>query len=463
MRILAARLNAPSQKPVRKYRRIRKALKWFTLISLLLVAVTSCLVLEAINYYLVDPQVTPVEIYHNTWQRAADNIYDQRKLKEWASWEHKFDHLIKTDADAVRYARQMIKTINDPYTFVLDADQVENNYVSAEGKYVGVGIEPDLQLVANKDENAQKQYVPKVKLPLRGSPAHDAGIFPNDVIVSIDGESTAGHTIKEIDTKLKGAEGSKVTVVVLRNNQEQTFVLDRKPISIPIVSTKILSVKSYKVGYLRIEAFDQLDTDSQAEAALKTLADCQALIVDVRSNHGGFIHTAVRTAAMFMDSGSICNETVRIPKTGYVTMEATVNSKMLVIWAGYVPILWPRPDNLANGRPVVLLIDGGSASAAELFAAALKDNKIAFVIGTETFGKGIGQTYIPVGNGVRLNITNIYGVTPNGTWLGDGRATVANGLKPDIVIERNKNSIFGSFNDNQLEAALEFLKSKLNP
>jgi carboxyl-terminal processing protease len=129
-----------------------------------------------------------------------------------------------------------------------------------------------------------------------------------------------------------------------------------------------------------------------------------------------------------------------------------------------VPLKAPwRPDNLAGDRPVVILVNGGTASAAELFTAALQDNGRAVVVGTRTYGKGIGQVYVPVGNGARLRITNIHGFTPNGRFIGDGGNTTAFGITPDVVVEPNPAMRFGDEGDNQLSAAVELLRKKLAP
>ena len=138
-----------------------------------------------------------------------------------------------------------------------------------------------------------------------------------------------------------------------------------------------------------------------------------------------------------------------------------------------LPLQLPFEDDAGNpvtlgryftgDRPVVILVNGGTASASELFTAALQDNGRATVVGTRTYGKGIGQTYVPVGNGARLRITNIHGYTPSGRFIGDGGNTTAFGITPDVIVEPSPGMQFGEEGDNQLSAAVEILKRKLSP
>lgn len=416
------------------------------------------------SYFLVDPvNVPPVAIYHNTWQAVKDNIYDQSLLKDWDSWEHKFDDKIKTEADAIQYAAEMVNSLGDPYTRLQDAASVREEYRNAEANFVGVGIvferlldgngqqivRPDGQSLALSSEGC-----PVIERPLLGSPAEKAGIAAGDILMSINGKPCTGLSIDQLTSELRGEAGTNVTILVKRHGQVMAVDLTRSALQVPTVSTARLA---NGIGYLRITGFDQLDTADEVEAALLNLKDCKALIVDVRDNPGGLVHTAFQTAALFMDRGHIATEEVRVPGAGYLSYKLELTPSIMWMRVGGVPIPLPRPANLTGNKPVLVLVNDGTASAAETFAAALKDNGRATVIGTRTFGKGIGQTLVPVGNGARVRVTNFRGFTPSGSWIGDGN-NVRFGIEPDVKVAPHPHLVFGFKTDNQLQQAVEHLQ-----
>lgn len=409
------------------------------------------------RYYLADPTATSVEVYHNTWRIARDNIYDQTRLKNWDSWEHKYDSQIKTDEDALRFANEMLASLDEEYTALLPKEQVDRDKARADGAYVGVGIVLD-QLTGGSGFT--------VRRVINGGPADRAGLLEGDVIVAVDGtESTKFGTMEAFVGALKGPEGNEVTLTVQRGADTLSLSMKREKVVNPVVSTQRLTgLDGRKVGYIRIESFDQLGMNKQVEKALIELADCSQFVVDLRDNPGGFIHEAVLTSALFMKSGTVTRILSRIPGKGYLDTEVRLTPGQIMLKTGTesirnipVPFLF-RPGDLVRGRSVVLLVNGNSASAAEMFSAAMIDNGVATAVGTTTFGKGIGQTYIPVGNGHRLRVTNIKAYTPSGAWLGDAGQTVASGIKPAFVEPANGWFRRGGANDNQLNKALEVLK-----
>jgi carboxyl-terminal processing protease len=455
----------------------------------LLAAVT--IVLSYAHYFIYDPQVTPVQLYHNTWSVARDNIYDQSRLKDWDQWEHKYDHLIKTEDDALKYASEMVEHLNESYTKLLTASIVERDRERADGHYIGVGVE----LAARGSQLTLKRVVP-------GGPAELAGLKDGDDFVSIDGKDVSTWSIAMLSDALKGEEGQAVTLVMRRGASEFSVTIARGKVPQSVVKTlevapvtelqpskqtknrppvtglKVIestaggvgpvAPATGRVGYIRIETFDQWSVHSQVQEAMEKLANADALVVDLRDNPGGFIHEAVRTAALFMDEGNVTRLHLRMPEGGYMLTDVNITRSQILLKANYgllhglpVPMLH-RPPNLLKGRPVVLLVNGNSASAAEMFSAALIDNGIATAIGTTTFGKGIGQTYLPIGNGHKLRITHLRAFTPAGTFLGDAGQTVSNGIKPAIRLEKSGWGAYGSVTDNQFQEAVRFLEKRLN-
>lgn len=457
--------------------------------AVLLAAAT--IVLSYAHYFIYDPHVTPIELYHNTWSVARDNIYDQSRLKDWDQWEHKYDHLIKTEDDALKYASEMVEHLDESYTKLLTASIVERDKERADGHYIGVGVE----LAARGSQLTLKRVVP-------GGPGELAGLKDGDDFVSIDGKDVSTWSIAMLSDALKGDEGQTVALVMRRDGKEFSVTIARGKVPQSVVKTlevapvhslepagkkkrrlpvtrlqivdgtaggaKSAAPSSGRVGYIRIETFDQWSVHSQVQEAMEKLTDVDALVIDLRDNPGGFIHEAVRTAALFMDEGNVTNINLRMPKGGYMLTHVDITRSQILLRANYglirdfpVPML-QRPPNLLKGRPVVLLVNGNSASAAEMFSAALIDNGVATAIGTTTFGKGIGQTYLPIGNGHKLRITHLRAFTPAGTFLGDAGQTISNGVQPAIRLEKSGWGSYGSVNDNQFQEAVRFLEQELN-
>lgn len=446
-----------------------KGLSTFVLSTMVVLLSAAAIVLSYAHYFVYDPQVTPVQLYHNTWRMAKDNIYDQSKLKDWHEWEHKFDHLIKTEDDALRYANQLVAHLNEAYTGLLSVDVVERDKQRADGHYVGIGVELD------EIEAAGRLALKGV---IEGGPAQAAGLKKGDQIVAVDGVDTSSWSVEKVSDALQGEEGKAVALTLQRGDQTLTVSVTRGKVPTPVVATLEPPVKpvcgantppnSNRVGYLRIESFGQWSTHEQVRSALTKLSGCEALVIDLRDNPGGFVHEAVRTASLFLDEGVITTAVSRVPEAGYLTTQVMVTKSQILLKNSYGPLsnvpvpLLHRPPYLLDGRPVVLLVNGNTASAAEMFAAALIDNGVAIAIGTTTYGKGIGQTYLPVGNGHKLRITHLKTFTPSGTFLGDAGQTVSNGIKPQIRLNRTGWGASGGANDNQFQEAVRHLESKLN-
>lgn len=461
--------NAFPQAPPPRWRRIlSRTFKWSAISGLLALAVVLTVALNAFNYYAIDPVVTPRELYHRTWETVRVNYYDQSKLQDWAQWEHKYDDQIKTEEDALRFAREMVASLEDPYTILHGKQEVQTLINEAEGKQelIGLVFKPafdrsgsavvnsnGLQLPETDGANA----FPTIDKVVRGSSAQAAGINPGDVLVSVNGTSTSGLALAELLKLLSGEAGEEMTLVVRQNGVDVQVKVQRMAVQRPVVSTQRLPGD---IAYIRVESFFQLDQANQLQAALEQMQDCKGYIIDLRDNGGGFIHTAVESAAMFMDSGVITRMDFHSP-AGLLQWTAEASPNRLWVTVNGVSVPWTRRPNLVGDKPVVILVNFDTASASELFTAALQDNGRVHVVGVQTYGKGIGQTLIPVGNGHRLRVTNIMGRTPSGRWLGDAGISVRNGVVPDTVVIAPGNLLIGSRNDNQLRAAEEWMRRQI--
>lgn len=292
----------------------------------------------------------------------------------------------------------------DPHSQYLDPRQYRHLQVDTTGRFGGVGLEV----------TEYKGFL-KVVTPIHGTPGARAGIRPGDLIVRINGTFIQGLSLRKAVHLLRGRPGSRVTLTILRkgNAHPLTFHLDRQIIKIHSVTTQLLA-PGY--GYLRISEF-QGDTGKAVTRGLVHLSaqnggKLKGLVLDLRDNPGGVLNAAVAVCDDFLNSGVIVSTRGRIPSSD-------------VVFRAHGP-------DLLRGAPMVVLVNGGSASAAEIVAGALQDDRRAIVMGTRTFGKGSVQTIMPMGNGGALRLTTARYFTPN------GRSIQNLGIIPNIVVHEAK-------------------------
>ncbi len=294
----------------------------------------------------------------------------------------------------------------DPHSSYLTAEDFNRMQEQTRGSFAGLGIQ-----VVMDNEGADKGLV-KVVAPIDDTPAQKAGILTNDLITEIDGEKVLGMSIDEAIDRLKGAKGTPVEITVLRDREKPSFKvkLVRDIIRVPAVTQRAEG----QFGYIRITNFSE-QTQSGLQKAIKTLdkdiaGGPKGYIVDLRSNPGGLLDQAVAVSDAFLEGGEIVSTRGRNPKDTLKEMGT--------------------PGDLAKGKPIVVLINGGSASASEIVAGALQDRNRALLLGTRSFGKGSVQTVIPLQNGLQgaLRLTTARYYTPS------GRSIQAHGIDPDILM-----------------------------
>ena len=291
----------------------------------------------------------------------------------------------------------------DPYSAYLEGDEYDELKISSSGRYSGVGIELSIE---------DDQVV--VIAPFDGSPAAQAGIRSGDVIVTIDGVSVDTNSLSDTIGRMRGAEGTTVKIGILREGvaEPMLFTLKRSRVELHSVRGEMLE-PGY--GYVRISQFSET-TGDDFMAALKDLrkhngAPLKGLVLDLRDNPGGVLEAAVSVADAFLDSGVIVTAKGRTPDSKF-EMDAT-------------------PGDALNGAPIIVLVNGGSASAAEIVAGALKDQHRAKLMGRTTFGKGSVQTIIPLSEDRAVKLTTSLYYTPSGVSINH------RGIAPDIELERN--------------------------
>jgi len=326
-----------------------------------------------------------------------------------------------SDKELVEAAISGMLTSLDPHSAYLPDDNFKKMQVQTSGKFGGLGIEVTME-----------DGFLKVVSPIDDTPAAKAGIQPEDLIVSVDGESIIGVTLTEAVEKLRGSIGSEVVVIIQRADEE--------PFEVSIIRDEI-KIKSVRhrlydsIGYIRITTFSEQTTPglekSLAELEEEAESGLDGLIIDLRNNPGGLLSEAISISDAFLEKGEIVSTRGRAE--------------------GDIQHAYARPGDITNGLPVVVLINSGSASASEIVAGALKDHKRAILMGTRSFGKGSVQTIQPMpGHGaIRLTTARYY--TPSGISI------QAKGIEPDIevVLARIEKLEGGPVREEDLRGALD--------
>lgn len=293
----------------------------------------------------------------------------------------------------------MVKSL-DPHSTFMTAEMFKELEMDTRGSFGGIGIEITMQ----KD-------VLTVVSPIEDTPAFNAGIKAGDQIIMIDGQYTRDLTISDAVKKLRGKDGTKVTLTIMRDGQvkPKDYVLIRAIIKIKSVKSKLFDKN---IAYVRLAAFQERTTEDLKKALDELVAKTppvQGIVLDMRNNPGGLLNQAVDVSDLFMKSGTIVSTRGRTKN---------MDSSAVARDNGGEPIC-----------PMVVLVNEGTASAAEIVAGALQDNGRAIIIGTQTFGKGSVQTVIPLEDGSALKLTTARYYTPN------GRSIQAEGIAPDIIVK----------------------------
>ena len=295
----------------------------------------------------------------------------------------------------------MLETL-DPHSAFMPPNMFKEMQEETKGRFEGIGIEIEM-----------RNGILTVVSPIVDTPAFKAGIQSGDQIIKIEGEPTKNLSLMESVKRLRGPKGSKVIITIMREGftKPQEFTLIRDAIPIRSVRYEVLE-KHY--GYIRVSQFQE-KTDSEFEKAIKVLEEenkgsIKGLILDLRNNPGGLLDQAVKVADRFIESGLL------------VSIEGRREEQKMKFQAH------PQGDNLSR-YPLVVLVNGGSASGAEIVAGAIQDQGRGIILGTQTFGKGSVQTIFPMKDGSGLKLTTARYYTPN------GRSIQAKGIIPDIVVK----------------------------
>ena len=314
----------------------------------------------------------------------------------------------------------------DPYSSYMSPELFKDMQTDTRGEFGGLGIEIGMEA-----------GVVKVISPIDGTPADKAGIKAGDFIVKIDGVQVQGKTLMESVKLMRGPVGTSIKLTIRRKNIKKAieFEVERKIIEIKSVKAKLIG-KKRNIAYVRLKSFNE-NSDSQLIDNIKLFEsknDPLGYVIDVRNNPGGLLAQAIRITDFFLDDGEI------------VSTKGRKRSETRKFFA--------KSGDGISGKPIIILINNGSASASEILAGALKDHKRAILIGETSYGKGSVQSIIPLknGGGMRLTISKYY--------LPSGKSISEVGVEPDIFVEEvESNFKIDTETDNQLNYAIKLLQS----
>ncbi len=344
---------------------------------------------------------SPKEVIDQTWQIVFRDYLDVNGKYTPERWRGLRSEVLAksypSSKDAYEAIRGMLASLDDPYTRFLDPREFKEMQIDTSGELSGVGI----QLSLDKDT---KELV--VVAPIEGSPAAKAGVLPKDVITSIDGKTTKGMSTEDAVKLIRGQEGTRVTLTIRRSSQVLDVALTRERIELQAVDTQInKGPNGLQVGYIRLKQFNANATKDMRKALREMeAAEVDGYVLDLRSNPGGLLMASVEIARQWLNEGTIVSTKTR---TGITDVKRATGRAL-------------------TDKPVVVLVNEGSASASEILSGALQDNKRAVLVGQKTFGKGLVQSVRGLSDGSGMTVTIAKYLTPR------GRDIHKHGIVPDV-------------------------------
>lgn len=366
---------------------------------------------------------TPAELYDDVWKIVNKKYYDPtNNSQDWNKWRYRYENKLKTKEDAYVAIGTMLASLNDPYTRFLDPKEFSEETQSIKGSLKGIGTQIGLR---------DGELV--IIAPLEDSPAERAGLLADDRILEINGESTKGINIDVAADKIRGEKGTTVTLLIQRKgvpNKLYSVVRDEievKSVSCkpPFETTKIPN----DIQYIRLSSFISKNAAGEIESILNSSSGMKGFIIDLRSNPGGLLTNAIYISDMLLKGGVIVST---VDRDSYKT---TTRARFEQV----------------TDKPIVVLINKGSASASEILSGALKDNHRATIVGEQSFGKGLVQEINKLPDEAGMNITIQRYLTPSGNDIHK------KGITPDVMVELTQKDADAK-KDVQLEKAIEILE-----
>ena len=379
---------------------------------------------------------SPKELVDEVWQ-LIDHEYvdDSFNAVDWNSVRSDYLNRTYTDQEEAYVAvREMLEQLEDPYTRFMDPEEFRNMQIDTSGELTGVGIQ------ISQDEETNEIVV---VAPIEDTPAFEAGLLSGDVIEFIDGQSTEGMDLSDAVNLIRGPVDSSVTLSVSREGEALDFDLARARIEIHPVRYSVEASDEGSVGYIRLTQFSA-NAAAEMKDAIESLEerDVTGYVLDLRSNPGGLLFSSIDIAQMWIEEGTIVST---------VDRDATSDEEV-------------AHNQALTDRPLVVLVDGGSASASEILSGALQDNDRAVLVGTQTFGKGLVQSVRGLADGSGVAVTIAKYLTPSGRDINEL------GIEPDYIVELSEEQRdeltedrdkVGTLEDPQYAKAMEVLSDAI--
>lgn len=355
--------------------------------SALMLVVKSGPIMAQTQIEIAEPEKTPIPL---SQIRTFAEIFTRIKLNYVEP---------VSDVQLLEYAIEGMLNGLDPHSVHLKGDRYTDLNEGTTGAFSGLGMEVIME----------DGFV-KVVTPIDDTPAAEAGIMTGDLIIRMDGKTVSGLSLSEATERMRGEPGTKIIITILRESEPEPFDVELTRALVRLNSVKRKRLND-SIGYLRVTQF-QIATAENFRKELKQLRESkgfEGLIIDLRNNPGGLLTSAISIADVFINEGSIVSTKGRVAANDQ-EYKAT-------------------PTDLLDGKPIVVLINGGSASASEIVAGALQDHGRALILGTDSFGKGSVQTVLNIDDKEAIKLTTARYYTPN------GRSIQAAGIKPDVLVE----------------------------
>lgn len=381
---------------------------------------------------------SPKELIDEVWQiinrQYVDGTFNQ---VDWQAVRQQYlSKSYSSKEDAYKSIREMLKKLDDPYTRFMNPEEFKSLQVDTSGELTGIGIQ-----IGPDEKNGKKLTV---IAPIEGTPAAKAGLLAKDVIIKINGKTTEGMDTNAAVALIRGEAGTTVNLTILRSGQQKDFTIARAKIEIHPVEYSQVQTPAGNTGYIRLKQFSA-NSGKEMRNAITNLENKQVsgYILDLRNDPGGLLFSSVEIAQMWMDKGAIVSTKDR---QGEVEREVS-NGHAL------------------TNKPLVVLVDKGSASASEILSGALQDNKRAVLVGSRTFGKGLVQSVRPLDDGSGMAVTIAKYYTPL------NRDINKRGIDPDVKVDLtdaqrqdlwlHERSKIGTLADPQFAKAVEVLRKEI--
>ena len=365
-------------------------------------------------------QMSSQKLFEHTWHVVKNEYYDPNFNRQyWVRWKNHYKGKIKTEEDAKVAIDSMLESLDDPYSRFLTKREFAEQNSSITSKISGIGV--------NIVNDSGKIKIINV---IENTPAQFADLKSGDIIIAVDGVKVSGLSLAQVSSLVKGPVNTFVSMDILRGNEVIKKKIIRKEISIKTVKSSV----DKNIGYIQLTSFISTATPNEFLEALENTHDTKGLIIDLRGNTGGLLPNAVFISNLFINKGKIVS---------------------IVGRNGYHYDIMAQDTNVNIDKPVILLVDGASASASEIFSGAMKDYHRAKLVGTKTYGKGMVQKIIPLPNETGLNLTVAKYLTPKGSDINKL------GINPDIEMPIKQADILAK-KDTQLEKAKDILNSMIS-